>query len=351
MFKSVRINNLRAITELEIDNLDRINLFVGQNNCGKTTILEAIFFLVGQTNPKLPINVNVFRGLNIFSNEYWCSFFNNMNIDSDICISAILCDTQKEQRLIIHPETQKQTPTKPVSPDVISVDFQNGNSKPDLVTNGLKLIFTNSQDPNTEEISTIRFEGNQLNTNGIKQSSINGVFVSPSTRFDWKVRFGSVQRKKRIDELTSLLKEIEPHISDIRLNEVGILEAEVGLSRLIPINLMGGGIASFLSIALAMLDMQDGIVLIDEIEAGLHHSVQEKLWKAVFNWAEKLNVQVFATTHSYECIKAFSTCAKSSLFSDQSRLFRIEREEDTFKSVEFDATDVAISMEKTWEVR
>lgn len=351
MFKSVKINNLRAITELEIDNLDRINLFVGQNNCGKTTILEAIFFLVGQTNPKLPINANVFRGLNFFSNEYWCSFFNNMNIDSDIGISAILCDTQKEQRLIIRPETQQQTPTKPVSPDVISVDFQNGDSKPALVTNGLKLIFTNSQDPNTEETSTIRFDGNQFYTDDIKKSSISGIFVSPSTRFDWKVRFGSVQRKKRIDELISLLKEIEPHISDIRLNEVGILEAEVGLSRLIPINLMGGGIASFLSIALAMLDMQDGIVLIDEIEVGLHHSIQEKLWKGVFNWAEKLNVQVFATTHSYECIKAFSTWTKSSLFTDQSRLFRIEREEDTFKSVEFDATDLAISMEKTWEVR
>ena len=114
MFKSVKINNLRAITKLEIDNLGMINLFVGQNNCGKTTILEAIFFLVGQTNPKLPINVNIFRGLDFFSNEYWCTFFNNMNIGSDIRISAILCDTQTEQRLIIRPETQKQIPTKPV---------------------------------------------------------------------------------------------------------------------------------------------------------------------------------------------------------------------------------------------
>jgi AAA15 family ATPase/GTPase len=345
MFKSVKINNLRAITELEIDNLGRINLFVGQNNCGKTTILEAIFFLVGQTNPQLPINANVFRGLDFLNNEYWCSFFNNMNIDSDIGISSVLCDTQEEQRLIIRPEIQKQIPTKPVSSDV------NGDSKPVLVTNGLKLIFTNSQEPNIEKISTIRFEGDKLNISGTKQSSINGIFVSPSTRFDWKVRFGSIQRKKRINELISLLKEIEPNISDIRLNELGILEAEVGLSRLIPINLMGGGIASFLSIALAMLDMQNGIVLIDETEVGLHHSGQEKLWKGVFNWAEKLNVQVFATTHSYECIKAFSTCTKSSLFSDQSRLFRIEREKDTFKSVEFDATDLAISMEKTWEVR
>ena len=351
MFKSVKINNLRAITELEIDNLGRINLFVGQNNCGKTTILEAIFFLVGQTNPKLPINANVFRGLDFFSNEYWCSFFNNMNIDSDIGISAILCDTQEEQKLVIRPVIQKQTTAIPVSSDIVSVEIQNGDSKPGFTLMGLELTYTSSQDPSAKAISSIFLKGNKLTTEGIKQSSINGIFVSPSTRFDWKIRFGSIQRKKRIDELISLLKEIEPHISDIRLNEVGILEAEVGLSRLIPINLMGGGIASFLSIALAILDMQDGIVLIDEIEVGLHHSIQEKLWKGVFNWAEKLNVQVFATTHSYECIKTFSTCTKSSLFSDQSRLFRIEREEDTFKSVEFDATDLAISMEKTWETR
>ncbi|MHC4737296.1 MAG: AAA family ATPase [Planctomycetota bacterium] len=351
MFKSIKIKNLRAITELEICNLGRVNLFVGQNNCGKTTILEAIFFLVGQTNPKLPINVNIFRGLDFFSNTCWFYFFNNMNIDLDIGIEAILYDTQEEQKLVIHPVIQKQTTAIPVSSDIVSVEIQNGDSKPGFTPMGLELIYTNSQDPSAKAISSIFLKGNELIPEGIKQSSINGVFVGSSTRFDWKVRFGSIQRKKRIDELILLLKEIDPYISDIRLNEVGILEAEVGLSGLIPINLMGGGTASFLSIALAMLDMQDGIVLIDEIETGLHHSVQEKLWKAIFKWAQNLNVQVFATTHSNECIRVFSDSVDKTLFGSESKLFRIERKDEKFRAVEYTQELLSESLESKWEIR
>ncbi len=351
MFKSIKIKNLRAITDLEIKNLGQVNLLVGQNNCGKTTLLEALFFIIGRTNPQLLINANVFRGLQFLSNEYWDTFFKNMDTDPNIKISVVLCETEEEQKLVIRPVIQKQTTAKPVSSDIVSVEIQNGDSKPGFTPMGLELKYTSSQDPSAKAISSIFMKGNELITEGTKESSVRGVFVCPTTRFDWKVRFGSIQRKKLFDELIVLLKEIEPHISDIRINEIGILEADDGLRKLIPVNLMGGGIASFLSIALAMLDMQDGVVLIDEIETGLHHSVQEKLWTAIFNWAEKLNVQVFATTHSYECIKAFSTCTKSSLFSDQSRLFRIERKENTFKSIEFDGEDLAISMEKTWEVR
>ncbi len=351
MFKSIKIKNLRAISDLEIENLGQVNLIVGQNNCGKTTILEAIFFLIGQTNPKLTINANILRGLDLHSNEYWCSFFHNMNFNLDVEISAILRDREKKQKLVILPEVQKETPTKSVSSDVISVDFQNGDSKAAFVINGLKLRFTNEQDPTNEEISTIHFEGDQLQTQGIKQSTEKGIWVSPSTRFDWRVRFGLIQRKKLIGELISLLNEIEPRISDIRLNEVGILEAEVGLSRLIPVNLMGGGIASFLSVALAMLDMQDGVVLIDEIETGLHHSVQEKLWKGIFNWSEKLNVQVFATTHSNECIRAFCNSVDMSLFGSETKLFRIERKDENFRAVEYNKEVLAESLDSNWEIR
>ncbi|MBW8000722.1 MAG: AAA family ATPase [Planctomycetes bacterium] len=352
MFKNIKIKNLRAITELEICNLGQVNLFVGKNNCGKTTILEAIFFLIGHTNPKLLINTNIFRGLELHSNEYWCSFFHNLKTDLNIGISAILRDRKGEQKLVILPEIQKEIPTKPVSSDIVSVEIQNGDSEPGLVTNGLKLIFTNSQDPTIEKISSIYLdEGGQVKTPGIKRSFDKGIWVSSATRFDWRLRFGCIQRKKLTGELISLLNEVEPHISDIRLNEVGILEAEIGLSRLIPVNLMGGGIASFLSVALAMLDMKDGVVLIDEIETGLHHSVQEKLWKGIFNWSEKLNVQVFATTHSDECIKAFSNSVDKTLFGSEAKLFRIERKDEKFRAVEYTQQLLSESLESKWEIR
>jgi len=351
MFKSINIKNLRAITELEIENLGQVNLIVGQNNCGKTTLLEALFFIIGRTNSQLPINANAFRGLQFLSNEYWDTFFNNMETDSNIEISVILRETDEEQKLVIHPVIQKQTTAKPVSSDIVSIGIQNGDAKPAFTPSGLELIYTSSQDSTAKSISSVLLKGNELITEGTREGSVRGVFVGPATKFDWRIRLASVQRKKRVGELISSLKEIEPDISDIRINEVGILEADVGLRKLIPFNLMGGGIANSLSILLAMLDSQDGIVLIDEIEDGLHHSIQQKIWKAVFKWAQDLNVQVFATTHSNECIRAFSNSVDMTLFGSEAKLFRIERKDEKFRTVEYTRELLSESLESNWEVR
>jgi len=351
MFKNIKIKNLRAITELEIENLGQVNLFVGQNNCGKTTLLEALFFIIGRTNPQLLINANVFRGLRFLSNEYWETFFNNMDTNSDIEISVNIQETGEEQKLVIHPVIQKQTTAKPVASDIVSIGIQNGDAKPAFTPNGLELVSTSSQDPTTKSISRIFLKGNDLTSEGTKDSSVHGIFVCPATRFDWKARLASIQRKKRVGELISSLKEIEPDISDIRINEIGILEADIGLRKLIPVNLMGGGIANSLSILLAMLDSKDGVVLIDEIENGLHHSIQNKIWKAIFNWAQELNVQTFITTHSNESIRAFSSSVETTLFSSKAKLFRIERKDEKFRAVEFTRELLSESLESKWEVR
>jgi predicted ATPase len=68
---------------------------------------------------------------------------------------------------------------------------------------------------------------------------------------------------------------------------------------------LGDGIMRLFHIIVALVNARDGILLIDEFENGLHWSVQPKIWKTVFRLAEKLNVQVFATTHSRDCIAGF----------------------------------------------
>ena len=68
---------------------------------------------------------------------------------------------------------------------------------------------------------------------------------------------------------------------------------------------MGDGINRILTIILSMVNVENGYFFIDEFENGLHYSVQKDLWKMIFYLAEKLNIQVFATTHSSDCINAF----------------------------------------------
>jgi AAA15 family ATPase/GTPase len=117
---------------------------------------------------------------------------------------------------------------------------------------------------------------------------------------------------------------------------------------------MGGGILKIFSIILAILDTENGIVLIDEIENGLYYSSQEILWNAVLEIARECNVQIFATTHSIENIKALSS-SHSKIWQKQNvdnlRLYRIERKNGGFKVLTYNSKMLAESLDSKWEVR
>ena len=92
--------------------------------------------------------------------------------------------------------------------------------------------------------------------------------------------------------------------------------------------------------------------MIDEIENGFHHSSQEILWDAIFKSAKEFNVQIFATTHSIECVKAFSSSYSQQVQnSDIIRLYRIERRDYDFKVVSYDHKTLEASLDSSWEVR
>lgn len=79
--------------------------------------------------------------------------------------------------------------------------------------------------------------------------------------------------------------------------------------RLVPLNSLGDGMLRLLQLLLKIFPAKGGFLLIDEFENGLHYAVQEKIWAVVFDLAEKLDIQVFATTHSWDCIESFSKVA------------------------------------------
>ena len=95
---------------------------------------------------------------------------------------------------------------------------------------------------------------------------------------------------------------------------------------------MGDGINRVLTIILALLNCKDGILLIDEFENGLHHSVQSQLWKIIFELSAELNIQVFATTHSEDAIKSFSENAQA---DQNGKIIRLESRNNSIRVVEY----------------
>jgi len=122
---------------------------------------------------------------------------------------------------------------------------------------------------------------------------------------------------------------------------------DVGLRELVPLHVMGEGMTRIARLILAISSAPDGIVLVDEIENGLHHSVLAKVWQSVSTAAEEFNTQVFASTHSFECLEA----AQNALNKDCFHVCRLEFMEGDIDLVRYDPVELATAVTVGLEVR
>ena len=163
--------------------------------------------------------------------------------------------------------------------------------------------------------------------------------------------------KEQEEDVLNILRVVEPDVQ--RINFVG---EDNGTSRRIPIvrtaemrepvplRSLGEGMNRLFGIALALTAARDGILLIDEIETGLHYSVMPNVWKLIFQVAERLNVQVFATTHSWDCIEAFQQAAAQDR-NEEAVLIRLENRNGSVTATLFDERKLDIATRELIEVR
>ncbi len=116
----------------------------------------------------------------------------------------------------------------------------------------------------------------------------------------------------------------------------------------VPLTSFGDGALRFFGVALLLLNSSDGFLLIDEAENGIHHSVQRHFWRMVLNAAIENNVQVLATTHSFDCIRGFAQ-AVAEREDDHGALVRIERKDDEIWAVEYSEKNLKAIANKQME--
>ena len=122
---------------------------------------------------------------------------------------------------------------------------------------------------------------------------------------------------------------------------------DVGLQELVPLSILGAGMTHVARIFLVIASTPGGVVLVDEIENGLHHSVLPDVWKVIAKAAEQFDVQVFATTHSFECIEA----AHEGLGPDGFGLHRLETVEGVTRCVTYGPGAIEGAIRHNMEVR
>ncbi|HUM34616.1 MAG TPA: ATP-binding protein, partial [Candidatus Saccharicenans sp.] len=165
--------------------------------------------------------------------------------------------------------------------------------------------------------------------------------------------FGQLEIKGQLEILLDTLRIIEPRLKRVFVLVQGgepILHGDLGTGRPIPLPLMGEGMVKLANIIPKLGRASNGVILIDEIDNGLHYSVLEKVWEVIAKAARMFETQVFATTHSMDCIVAAHEAFSNSKLYDF-RLHRLVRDKETVKTVTYDKKTLGIAITSDLEVR
>jgi AAA15 family ATPase/GTPase len=350
-YKSITIENFRGISHLELTDLKDFNLIVGRNNCGKTSVLEAMFLLSGMANPGLVASVNGFRGMIPSSEIDLSSIFKNLDFHANIQLRGRIDTESGDRRLLITQsfgynslfDTVQQTEIEGrlVLPPAVNIPtYDNVNF--DFVTH-----------KNEEFHSTYSLKTGKTFFPENYREDLLCTFLNPEDikNADNAENMDNLIINKKVSSIITVLKLIDPAIKDISMGSKSIY-FDIGAPRLVPINVMGDGLRKILDLLVAIAATKDGVLLIDEIENGLHYSSLSILWKAVFAACAEYNVQIIATTHSYECVENFSKMYDSVKKDDDNiRLFRIDKQGENHKAYSYSADVLKAGIEKEFEVR
>ncbi|MEM1041347.1 MAG: ATP-binding protein [Bacteroidota bacterium] len=386
LLDSLLIENFRAFKRLEVKELGRVNLIVGKNNVGKTALLEALWlyaargaqhvlaevvrrrdevaFLSARLRPEEPFDwtqaisslrygrpspaelPDVGQNHDAYSSIDERQLF---SVGSAYATSTAVHFTLEMPRvgLSIHdPAYQKEMWFGAVNPEWLAGQ----NERYPLAGSLAKAL--GARPPHSMVPHYF------VPSSGLSLSKLS---------LAWKevVLAGRKDVARRaIRKIDGSIKDIDfvsaadvfdrESDRDIELSLIPICQRENEVVP-VPLRSMGEGMDRLLGLGLAIVvadGRNGGILLVDEIENGLHYSVQPDMWRLVFETAAKLNVQVFATTHSLDCIRAFQAVAEE--HPEEGRLISLRRKQDApdeIVAIEFDEQGMESIVRSHIEVR
>ncbi len=371
---SLEIHNFRGFKHLQIERLRRVNLIVGKNNIGKSSLLEALELYAHNGDPAL---IWKFLQARDESKQYSrlrreSSKPENMLLDLKYLFFGRKEIDQSTKPIIIGPINSPD--------DLLSIsigwyirlrDDEEGISKLqllqpeeyDIVDNSIPrfTIQTGKTSKSYSLISRLESHPDEF------EIKANCIATAPNglDREITGVLWDRIALTDLEKDVIEAMRIIAPGIE--RLSVVGSLESRdrtlkaftyreqrevipiikvAGIEKPIALRSLGDGMQRIFGLALALVNAKDGILLIDEIENGLHYSVQPDIWHLICQLAQRLNVQVFATTHSLDCITAFQMAAQK-----EGVLIRLQSKKDEIIAELYDEDDLATATHEQLEVR
>ena len=356
MLTSLEIKNFRTFSHLVIERLGRVNLIVGKNNVGKTTLLEALRLYAG-LKPEWAIGEMLIERDEL---PDWHP------VEPGKVLDAVWSMFHRQRRR---------------AGEINELSIGSRNETVDT----LKVSFLRMEHPEQSQLSFDRGQGAVRRmdidslTNIPSQHTETGTVFRPARGMSaetlpwWWDSIALRPGEDRVVEFLQLLAPIErinfasPHRSSRheRIPEVRLK----GEDKPVTLRSLGDGVVRIFEIAVALeatacLKGHEGtedegengkvprLLLIDEFENGIHHSLHAEVWRSLFRLAELHDLQIFATSHSYDCLRGFGEAIVSSNQNDGFviRLEQVEGEERT-GAVIVDREGVPIVVRESIEVR
>jgi len=374
LIKSLEIKGFRGFSELSVPDLGKVNLITGKNNAGKSSLLEAIRILVDRgsletireiLNYREEINEKTERefdeqvtDLGPFRSLFTgFPSFNSAGVMFSIKSSGRI----KFPSLSINAAwaIRQQDDEKGGGYEIVTTDrFGEPNSVPVLeITSGERRWFQLLEGLPLQHI----FRRSRASPYG-GDEQIRCVFLDPSsskTTGQLGALWDAISLTDLQKEVVNALQFVSPDIEAVsmigenerfpRLHSRTAIVRSRQFDAPVPLRTFGDGVNRLFGIILSLCNARGGVLLVDEIESGLHYSVQPLVWETIFRLAGDLDVQVFATTHSSDCVHAFQKAADASKFDGA--LIRLSRESDRISSTLFNEYELGIAASNDIEVR
>lgn len=345
MLSSIHIQGFKGFKDTQIEPLRKVNLILGGQNVGKTSLLEAVY--LGASNVGLVQNLPaVFRPTegNDAKRFIEMTFKGikgeiDLEFDLELVLSAMF-DNQVDERVfaslitkINHPQIARPHPHAIGGVGFDGIEFQQY----------------------VESSTLFRMDAGTAPGSSDLLKTPLAISVNPPNQSNAVQSFDRVVLKRKKRALMDLLCRIEPRLEDMHsLSPDGELRVYVeleGQANAVPLPQLGHGFSRLLHLYCGLLITDAKLALVDEVENGIHFASLPILFKGIQDMAANQGIQILMTTHSWDCIRAaYKTFADADSLQDF-QLIRLEREGDNVRAVVINDEALDTVMEAGYEVR
>jgi hypothetical protein len=371
MLTGATIENYRGFRRYKLEGLTTVNLLVGKNNSGKTALLESIHLLASGGDPAVLLDTASRRGEVVAGGRGESTFLDishffhghDLRSASRFSLTAVgeMPPVTVEAKPLEDIEPDQQRFFEEVVPSMPSFALRIDGGRPNL--KGSRPLILSEEgallmDPRVPS---------RLYFGEAGRAGPPIVFIAPdSVDPDFLgAMWDRVLREKQEDAVRKAMQILEPGLEDIVfqtgesgyrryprafLGRGGILVSFAGDQRRVPLGSLGDGMRRLLALSISLNHARGGYLLIDEIDTGLHYSIMASMWELVVRTAKQAGIQVFATTHSADCVRGLAAfCKRSPEMCSEVAAHKIDR--DLEQSVCFSGSEVLQAVEQDIEIR